>query len=104
MLSRVLPQTDIADRCKIVKTWLEVRGQLGTYRVELGWSGAALLTDSGMRPLKIPQKLLDAVPLDIGSLTIDLDYRTDSILRKAHVLANDWTIDSPELVRQLMGD
>jgi len=38
MLSRVLPQTDIADRSKIVKTWLEVRGQLGTYRVELGWS------------------------------------------------------------------
>ena len=41
---------------------------------------------------------------DRARLTIDLDYRTDSILRKAHVLANDWTIDSPELVRQLMGD
>jgi hypothetical protein len=37
MLSRVLPHTAIADRCKIEKTAMEVRGQLGTYRIQLGW-------------------------------------------------------------------
>ena len=54
ILSRLLPCTPIADRCKIKKTYLEVRGQLGTYRIPVGWSGAALVTDSGMRWLRIP--------------------------------------------------
>jgi hypothetical protein len=104
MLSRVLPHTPIADRCKIVQAWLEIRGQLGTYRIQLSWGGAVLATDSVTRWLKIPQKILDAVPLDLGAVPIDLDKRTEMILRKAHVLADDWKIDSPELVRQLMPD
>jgi len=32
---------------------------------------------------------------------IDLDYRTETILRKAYVLADDWKIDSPDLIQQL---
>jgi hypothetical protein len=31
-----------------------------------------------------------------------VDYRTGMILRKAYVLADDWKIEDPELVRQLM--
>jgi Domain of unknown function (DUF4132) len=104
MLSRVLPHTTIADRCKLADASLEVRGQLGTYRIQLGWGGAMLVTDSVTRWLKIPQKVLDAVPLDLSAVPIDLDPRTELILRKAYVLADDWKIDSPELVRQLMPD
>ena len=72
--------------------------------IALGWDGAALVTDTGMRWLKIPRKLLDAVSLDLIDVPIELDYRTETILRKAYVLADDWKIDSPELVRQLMPD
>ncbi len=104
VLSRVLPRTAIHERCKVPETWLEVRGNLGTYRIALGWDGAALVTDTGMRWLKIPRKLLDAVSLDLIDVPIELDYRTETILRKAYVLADDWKIDSPELVRQLMPD
>jgi hypothetical protein len=104
MLSRVLPYTAIASRCKLTKASLEVRGQLGTYHIQLGWGGALLATDTVTRWLKIPQKLLDAVSLDLGSVPIDLDPRTELILRKAHILADDWKIDAPELVRQLMPD
>ena len=104
ILSRVLPHTAITDRCKIEKTAMEVRGQLGTYRIQLGWGAAALVADSGMRWLKIPQRILDAVTLDLTGVPIELDHRTEMILRRAHVLANDWKIDSPELVRQLMPD
>jgi hypothetical protein len=104
MLSRVLPHTPIAARCKVAKTWLEIRGHLGTYRIQLGWGGAMLATDSLTRWLKIPQKILDAVPLDFSTLPIDLDPRTELILRKAYILADDWKIDAPELVRQLMPD
>ena len=102
ILSRVLPHTRIADRCKVVKAWLEVRGQLGTYQVYLAWGDAALITEKHKRRLKIPQKILSEVELDLKDLPIDLDYRTEQALRKAYVLADDWRITSPELVRQLM--
>jgi hypothetical protein len=35
-------------------------------------------------------------------LPINLVYRTEGILRKANVLANDWKIKSPDLIQQLM--
>jgi hypothetical protein len=102
ILSRVLPLTPIAERCKIEKTWLVVRGQLGTYRIEMLLGGILRMTDSGARQLKIPQKVLDGVSLDFSLFPIDLDHRTEMILRKAYVLANDWKIDSPDLIQQLM--
>jgi hypothetical protein len=102
ILSRVLPLTPIAEHCKIEKTWLVVRGHLGTYRIEALLGGVLRMTDSGVRQLKIPQKLLDGVSIDFSAFPIDLDHRTEMILRKAFVLANDWKIDSPDLIRQLM--
>jgi hypothetical protein len=101
-LSLVLPHTTIKDRCKVHKSWLEVRGQLGTYRIEFAWGGASLVTESGFRWLNIPRKLLDAVALDLAAIPIEMDHRTETILRKAHVLADDWKIDSPDLINQLM--
>jgi hypothetical protein len=102
LLSRVLSLTRIGDRCKIVKSWLEVRGQLGTYQIHLGWAGVALMTDSRPRWLRIPQRVLSEVELDLQHVPLDLDYRTEQVLRKAYVLAEDGKINSPELVRQLM--
>jgi hypothetical protein len=101
-LSLVLPHTPIRDRCKIHKTWLEVRGQLGTYRIEFAWGGAMLMADSEYRWLRISRKILDAVSLDFSAIPVELDYRTDTILRKAFVLADDWKIESPDLITQLM--
>ena len=89
ILSRVLPLTPIAEHCKIDKTWLVVRGQLGTYRIETLLGGVLRMTDSGVRQLKIPQKLLDGVSVDFSVFPIDLDHRTEMILRKAYVLASD---------------
>ncbi|HKW27457.1 MAG TPA: DUF4132 domain-containing protein [Terriglobales bacterium] len=102
LLSRVLPRTPIADRCTIAQGILEVRGQLGTYRIFLNWGIAMLITESKPRWLRIPQKVLNAVELGLQDLPLDLDHRTEMILRKAYILANDWNIDSPDLVKQLM--
>ena len=102
LLSRVLPHTPIADRCKLGKGVLEVKGQLGTYRILLGWGDAVLMTESAPRLLRIPQKVLNAVELKLPDIPVDLDYRTEMILRRAYVLANDWNINSPDLVKQLM--
>jgi hypothetical protein len=102
ILTRVLPHTTIADRCRLEPPHLEVQGQLGRYRISLVWGLAAMIADSHVRWLKIPQKLLTAVPPELADLPIDLDYRTEMILRKAYLLANDWKIQDPELIRQLM--
>jgi hypothetical protein len=102
LLARIVPRTPIANRCKIAKVALEVKGQLGSYRIHLGWGSAVLLTESGPRWLQIPQKVLQAVELALQDVPLDLDYRSEMILRRAYVLANDWNIDSPELVKQLM--
>ena len=102
ILARVLPRTPIADRCRLESLHLEVQGQLGRYRISLGWGLAALVADSGLRWLKIPQKLLAAVPLELENVPIELDYRTETVLRKAYLLADDWKIEDPELIRQFM--
>jgi hypothetical protein len=81
---------------------LDVQGQLGRYRISLAWGLVALVADSGLRWLKIRQKLLTAVPLELADLPIELDYRTETILRKAYLLANDWEIKDAELIQQFM--
>ena len=40
--------------------------------------------------------------LALQDVPLDLDHRSEMILRRAYVLASDWKIDSPELVEQLM--
>lgn len=102
MLSRALPLTPLAAQCRIDKGWLEVRGQLGTYRIHISWGGVVRFTESGFRHLNIPRKLLEKVPFDGSAFAIDLDYRVEMALRKAYVLADDWKIDSPDLIQQLM--
>jgi hypothetical protein len=102
ILTRVLPLTPIAGRCRLEPSHLEVQGQLGRYRISLALGLAALVTDSGMRWLKIPQKLLAAVPLELDNVPIELDYRTEMIVRKAYLLADDWKIEGSELIRQFM--
>jgi hypothetical protein len=104
MLSRILPHATIAERCRVEKTHLEVRGQLGTYRIGLGWAATLLITDGEARPLRVPPDLLDSVALDLGALPIELDHRTETVLRTAYVLADDWNIHSPDFVRQLTGE
>ena len=101
-LALVLPHTPIHDRCTLHKGWLEVRGQLGTYRIEFAWGGASMVSADRFRWLKIPRSVLEAVALDFSTIPIDLDHRTETILRQAYVLADDWKIDSPELIQQLM--
>jgi hypothetical protein len=61
-----------------------------------------LMADSEYRWLRISRKILDAVSLDFSAIPVELDYRTDTILRKAFVLADDWKIESPDLITQLM--
>jgi hypothetical protein len=102
ILARMLPRTPIADRCRLEPLHLDVQGQLGRYRISLVSGLVALIADSGLRWLKIPPKLLTAVPLELAELPIELDYRTETILRKAYLLASDWEIEDAELIQQFV--
>jgi hypothetical protein len=63
---------------------------------------ATLVSDSGVRWLKIPQKLLPALSPELANLPFELDFRTGTILRKTYLLADDWKIDDPDLICQFM--
>ena len=101
MVSRVLPLTPIAGQCRVEKSWLVVKGQLGTYRIQMAWDSIVRETEKGFRHLKISLKLLEGVPIDFAAFPIELDYRAQTALRAAHLLANDWNINSSELIEQL---
>ena len=73
ILTRVLPLTSIADKCRLEPSHLEVRGQLGTVLHFTSLGLAALVTDTGVRWPKITQKLLAAVPLKLDDVPIELD-------------------------------
>lgn len=61
-----------------------------------------MVADSNVRWLKMPQKLLTAVRLELPDLPIELDYRTEMNLRKAYLLAHDWEIKDLDLIRQFL--
>ena len=101
ILSRILPLTPIAAQCEIQRIWLVVRGKLGTYQIGISWGRVTRIADSQARQINIPAELLEKVEIDPASFPIELDHRTEMILRKAYLLANDWEITSPELIAQL---
>jgi hypothetical protein len=42
------------------------------------------------------------VAVHVAAFPVELDFQCELILRKFLILANDWQIRSPELLRQLM--
>lgn len=102
MVSRILPLTPIADRCKVEQGWLHVQGNLGRYRILISWGAVLRMKEKGGDHLNIPQGFLNEVKIDLAAFPVDLDHRTEMILRKAYLLANDWEITSEELIKQLM--
>ncbi|MGB8321820.1 MAG: DUF4132 domain-containing protein [Candidatus Acidiferrum sp.] len=102
IIARVLPLLAIAPQCQVRENCLEVRGQLGTYRIHFWWGGALRVSEPQSPWLNIPQAELKTAKIDFDTIPMELDHFTELILKKAWVLANDWKITSPELIRQLM--
>ena len=103
VLSRVLPATPIAEPLHDRQS------------VARGARTARDVSDSaGMGRRDAPDREHHAVAEDSAkhcgrstagsgsAIQIDIDPRTEMILRTAFILGDDWRIDAPELVRQLM--
>jgi hypothetical protein len=98
VLQRLLPALAIADRCTLTGRFLQVRGDVRTYRIHLG-SGNTLMSPND-RYLRIasaghPQAATVFLPFDD-------DRVLTAILSKAFLLAADAKITDPSITRQIV--
>jgi hypothetical protein len=98
-LERMIPGLAIAGRLTLLDRWLEVRGDLRTYRIHLA---------SGNIMMEPANTYLCIVPLRGGTadrvfLPFDDDPTLSIILSKAFLLANDRKITDRSIVSQIRG-
>ncbi|MCR9197655.1 MAG: DUF4132 domain-containing protein [Planctomycetaceae bacterium] len=100
VLQRLIPRLKIADKCRIDGRFLEVQGQLRTYRIHLGSSNILMAPND---------QYLCIVPARTGSKVdrISLPFEGDStlsvILSKAFLLVDDHKIKDPSIISQIQG-
>lgn len=98
-LARILPRTAIAHRCRLTERFLEVRGDLRTYKIHLG-STNILMSPADTYLCIVPHRQASDrvyLPFEEGGGKLSL------ILSKAFLLADDTSITDPTIVRQLRG-
>ena len=88
-LARILPGLSIADRCELGDRWLEVQGDLRTYRIHLGTGNATMEPTGTYLPI-VPKQ--GQGPAGRVFLPFNDDPMLSLILSKAFLLANDAAI------------
>jgi hypothetical protein len=99
VLERLIPRLKIAGRCSFSEKFLQVRGDLHTYKIHLG-SGNVLMTPSE-RYLCIVAKPIAAAGDDRLFLPFEGDGMLSQVLSKALLLADDAKITDPTIVSQI---
>jgi hypothetical protein len=97
-LERLVPRLRIADRCSLTERFLEVRGDLRTYKIHLG-SGNILMSPDDEYLCIVPSR-------DDRGPTVYLPFEEDGgllsvILSKAFLLAADSTITDRSITSQI---
>jgi hypothetical protein len=99
LVSAIAPKLAIADRLNVTDRYLEVRGNLGSYRIHLGSGNIQILPDNRYLCIVRSTKGLGSAP------AIRLPFAGDSllsiILSKAFLLAADDRITDPTILSQL---
>jgi hypothetical protein len=97
-LARILPGLAIGDRCNLGDRWLEVRGDLRTYRIHLGTGNATMEPAGTYLPIvpKEGQGFAGRVFLPFND-----DPMLSLILSKAFLLANDAAITDKSIAKQI---
>ncbi|HZQ37034.1 MAG TPA: DUF4132 domain-containing protein [Dehalococcoidia bacterium] len=100
-LARLVPRLKIADRCTLEERYLQVRGDLHTYRIHLG-SGNILIEPDGRYLCIVPSARSRRGDAAGGlALPFEGDGVLSIILSKAFLLADDTHITDPTIVSQL---
>lgn len=97
VIASILPALRIADRCTLTDRYLEVRGDLRTYKIHLGSSN--ILMSPADRYLCIVAARHPAD--DRLFLPFDDDPMLSLVLSKAFLLANDKAIKDESILRQI---
>ena len=99
VLARLLPRLKIAGRCRLDGKFLEVRGDLRTYKIHLG-SGNILMKPNDQYLCIVPGRGEDNPSGDLF-LPFEGDRTLAIVLSKAFLLAADKAIKDPTIVRQI---
>ncbi|MFD8707583.1 DUF4132 domain-containing protein [Kitasatospora sp. NPDC059648] len=104
LLARLLPRLAVGERCTVEGRFLEVRGELHTYRIHLG-SGNVLMApdDRYLCIVPAPEDSADGSAGSSGGpyLPFEGDRMLAVILSKAVLLADDTAITDPAITGQL---
>lgn len=98
VLSRLLPRLKIADRCELLDKFLQVRGDLRTYKIHLG-SGNILMEPNDQYLCIVPAR--GASPDGKVFLPFEGDNTMAIVLSKAFMLADDTKISDASIVSQI---
>jgi hypothetical protein len=98
LLARLLPRLAVGERCTVDGRFLEVRGELRTYRIHLG-SGNILMSPNDTYLCIVPgtDGSADGQP----QLPFEGDHMLAVILSKALLLARDGAITDPTITSQI---
>jgi hypothetical protein len=99
VLERLIPRLKIADRCSLSDKFLQVRGDLHTYKIHLGSSNILMMPDD--QYLCIVPKTSAVAEDSKLFLPFEGDGTLSLIISKALLLAEDTKITDPTIVSQL---
>jgi hypothetical protein len=99
VLQTLVPRLKIADRCALGEKFLQVRGDLRSYKIHLG-SGNILMTPNDQYLCIVPRQSASATA-DAVMLPFEGDTLLSVILSKAFLLAEDTKIKDPTIVSQI---
>jgi Domain of unknown function (DUF4132) len=99
LLARLVPRLAIAGRCAIEGRFLQVKGELRTYKIHLG-SGNILMTPNDEYLCIVP-KSSAGTAVQTGYLPFEGDRTLAVVLSKALMLAKDTEITDPTIVSQI---
>ncbi|HEY8505845.1 MAG TPA: hypothetical protein VIL46_14770, partial [Gemmataceae bacterium] len=98
LLERLVPRLKIADRCSVGDRFLEVRGDLRTYKIHLG-SGNILMSPNDQYICIVPKQ--SGTAGERVFLPFEGDPVLSVILSKAFLLADDRKITDPTITSQI---
>lgn len=102
VLDRLVPRLKIAERCHLSDKFLVVRGDIRTYKIHLG-SGNIMMEPNDQYLCIVPAR--GAALGDSSTGKVFLPFEGDNtlaiILSKAFLLAEDWNIKDPTILRQI---
>jgi hypothetical protein len=100
VLERLIPRLKIAERCTLTDRFLIVRGDVRTYKIHLG-SGNILMEPNDQYLCIVPNRSVSEDYRSKVFLPFEGDTTLSIILSKAFLLARDWEVTDPTILRQI---